>query len=79
MPMPARLSSSLVRTDWDIIAYAQAVGGQDGSRQNREDVLACAYAPLNKAIYCSTTVTDEKGKILAWLLPGLLSRSREVR
>jgi hypothetical protein len=41
-------------------------------------MLRNAYRPLDKSVSSSATVVDRSGKILAWLLPDLLSEPLRV-
>jgi len=72
---------SPVRTSWQMRAYADAVKGQDGASNEREEQFRNWYPPLDKntAISKNTTITDDEGKIIAWLLPDLLSKRMQVR
>jgi hypothetical protein len=67
-----------VKVSWDIAAYSYAVGGQDGANRRKEKVLSDSYRPLNAIVSSNTTVVDRSGKILAWLLPELLSAQVRV-
>ena len=62
-------------------AYAEAVKGQHGGSNEREEQFRNWYPPLdqNTAISKNTTITDDEGKIIAWLLPDLLSKRMQVR
>jgi hypothetical protein len=59
-------------------AYSYAVGGQDGGSDEKEEILRNAYKPLDEKISSNTTVTDNEGKVVAWLLPDLLSQRAQV-
>jgi len=59
-------------------AYSYAVGGQDGASDEKEEIFRNTYKPLDKKISSNTTVTDNEGKIVAWLLPDLLSQRVQV-
>jgi hypothetical protein len=61
-------------------AYANAVKGQDGGSNEKEEQFRDVYPPLEEdvAISRNTTITDKEGNILAWLLPDLLSKRIQV-
>ncbi|KAI0285539.1 hypothetical protein BC826DRAFT_972990 [Russula brevipes] len=64
------------QTSWQMSAYAEAVKGQDGGSNEWEEQFRNWYPPLDKntAISKNTTITNDEGKIIAWLLPDLLSK-----
>jgi len=59
-------------------AYSYAVGGQDGASPEKEQIFRNAYKPLDKSISSNSTVTDNEGNIVAWILPDLLSKRVQV-
>lgn len=69
----------LVRVSWDIAAYSYAVGGQDGGSPRKEESLRNAYPPIDAVVDVNTTIVDRSGKLLAWLMPELISESFQVR
>lgn len=64
---------------WQISQYAAAVGGQNGGSNEKEEILREAYPPLHESISKYTTIMDQEGSIIAWLLPDLLSKRMQVR
>lgn len=69
---------TLGQLNWQMKAYSYAVGGQDGASETKEAILRNAYPPLDKKISSNTTVVDNEGKVVAWLLPDLLSPGAQV-
>ncbi|KAI0277264.1 hypothetical protein BC826DRAFT_976659 [Russula brevipes] len=76
----AEAATTHFRTSWQMRAYADAVKGQHGASNEREEQFRNWYPPLDKntAISKNTTITDDEGKIIAWLLPDLLSKRMQL-
>jgi hypothetical protein len=68
----------LGKLSWQMKAYSYAVRGQDGGSAKKEEILRNTYPPLDKNISSNITVTDNEGKVVAWLLPDLLSQRVQV-
>ncbi|KAI0281904.1 hypothetical protein BC826DRAFT_1111104 [Russula brevipes] len=72
----AEAATTHFRTSWQMRAYADAVKGQHGASNEWEEQFRNWYPLLDKntAISKNTTITDDEGKIIAWLLLDLLSK-----
>jgi len=70
---------------WDITCYANKLpkkpckSGTKASKE-KEESLKEQYPPVLKGVTASTPciIVDMQGIILAWYLPGVLSKSRQV-
>ena len=68
----------LVRVPIDINGYVAVVGGSSGDNNKKELELENGFPCEPISIGNPTTIVDKSGKILAWILPSLLSTARQV-
>ena len=69
---------TVVLPRFDAKAYSVAVQGQDGADPDKEASLQIPYPVDDISISQPTTIIDKWGKMVAWLLPELLSAERQV-
>jgi hypothetical protein len=74
--------SILVKTDWNIVHYADNITGRGAISEELEKKLRAQYKPIYpEPTLCvdPSVVTDLFGKLLVWYLPSILHPDRQVR
>lgn len=78
----AELISKAVQTAWDVEEYALHISARNyGQNAKLESNLLNMFPPIHepaKEYRRPTLLTDVRGHALAWYLPGLITRTRQV-
>lgn len=62
----------------DAAQCAVSIGAQTGANPTREEEFLEQFPQRQRTVSRPAVITDWAGRLLAWLLPGLLQRARQV-